>query len=65
VFSPRAQYGDGRSRGFEVERMNGPPSSFRGFGPLQVERVGFLIVVTLVVFVEVALIGEILWSVLT
>jgi hypothetical protein len=32
---------------------------------LQVERVGFLIVVTVVVFVEVALIGEMLWSVLT
>jgi hypothetical protein len=32
---------------------------------LQVERVGFLGVVTRVVFVEVALIGEMLWSVLT
>jgi hypothetical protein len=32
---------------------------------LQVERVGFLIVVTVVVFVEIALIGETLWSVLT
>jgi hypothetical protein len=32
---------------------------------LQVERVGSLIVVTMVVFVEVALIGEMLWSVLT
>jgi hypothetical protein len=32
---------------------------------LQVERVGFLRVVTGVVFVEVALIGEMLWSVLT
>jgi hypothetical protein len=32
---------------------------------LQVERVGSLIVVTVVVFVEVALIGEMLWSVLT
>jgi hypothetical protein len=32
---------------------------------LQVERVGFLGVVTGVVFVEVALIGEMLWSVLT
>jgi hypothetical protein len=32
---------------------------------LQVERVGFLIVVTVVVFVEVPLIGEMLWSVLT
>jgi hypothetical protein len=32
---------------------------------LQVERAGSLIVVTVVVFVEVALIGEMLWSVLT
>jgi hypothetical protein len=32
---------------------------------LQVERVGFLIVVTVVIFVEVPLIGEMLWSVLT
>jgi hypothetical protein len=32
---------------------------------LQAERVGFLRVVTGVVFVEVALIGEMLWSVLT
>jgi hypothetical protein len=32
---------------------------------LQVERVGSLVVVTLVVFVEVALIGEMLWTVLT
>jgi hypothetical protein len=32
---------------------------------LQVERVGSLTVVTVVVFVEVVLIGEMLWSVLT
>jgi hypothetical protein len=32
---------------------------------LQAERVGFLGVVTGVVFVEVALIGELLWSVVT
>jgi hypothetical protein len=32
---------------------------------LQVERVGYLVVVTVVVFVGVALIGEMLWSVLT
>jgi hypothetical protein len=30
---PRAQYGDGRSRSFEMERRDGPRSSFRGFGP--------------------------------
>jgi hypothetical protein len=32
---------------------------------LQLERVGFLIVVTVVVFVEVVLIGEMFWIVLT
>jgi hypothetical protein len=32
---------------------------------LQLERVGFLIVVTMVVFVEVALVGEMFWIVLT
>jgi hypothetical protein len=32
---------------------------------LQLERVGSLLVVTMVVFVEVALIGEMLWIVLT
>jgi hypothetical protein len=32
---------------------------------LQLERVGSLVVVTVMVFVEVALIGEMLWSVLT
>jgi hypothetical protein len=32
---------------------------------LQLEGVGFLVVVTVVVFVEVALIGEMLWIVLT
>jgi hypothetical protein len=32
---------------------------------LQLERVGSLVVVTMVVFVEVTLIGEMLWSVLT
>jgi hypothetical protein len=32
---------------------------------LQVERVGFLMVVTVVVFVEVALVGNMVWFVLT
>jgi hypothetical protein len=32
---------------------------------LQLERVGFLIVVSMVVFVEVALVGEMFWIVLT
>jgi hypothetical protein len=40
-------------------------SPFVGLVLLQAERVGFLGVVTGVVFVEVALIGEMLWSVLT
>jgi hypothetical protein len=30
---PRAHYGDGRSRSFELERRDGSWSSFRGFGP--------------------------------
>jgi hypothetical protein len=30
---PRAQYGDGRSRSFEMERRDNPQFSFRGFGP--------------------------------
>jgi hypothetical protein len=30
---PRAQYGDGRSHSFEMERRNGPQSSLCGFGP--------------------------------
>jgi hypothetical protein len=30
---PRAQYGDGRSRSFEMERRNDPWSSFHGYGP--------------------------------
>jgi hypothetical protein len=29
----RAQYGNGRSRIFELERRDGPQFSFRGFGP--------------------------------
>jgi hypothetical protein len=33
MFPPRAQYGDGRSRSFEVERRDGQQSSFHGFGP--------------------------------
>jgi hypothetical protein len=30
---PRAQYGDGRIRSFEMERRDGPLAFFRGFGP--------------------------------
>jgi hypothetical protein len=48
-----------------MERRNGPWSSFSGFGPPQLERVGSLVVVTEVVYVEVALIGGMFWIVLT
>jgi hypothetical protein len=30
---PRAQYGDGRIRSFEMERRDSPRTFFRGFGP--------------------------------
>jgi hypothetical protein len=30
---PRAQYGDGKSRSFEMEMRDDPRFSFRGFGP--------------------------------
>jgi hypothetical protein len=51
---PRAQYGDGRSLSFEMERRDGPWSSFRGFDPPPVREGWFPRSVTLVVFVEVA-----------
>jgi hypothetical protein len=47
---PRAQYGGGRSRSFEMERTNGPRSSFMVLVLLQLERVGSLIVVTVALF---------------
>jgi hypothetical protein len=50
---PRAQYGDRRGRSFELERRDVP----RGGGSLRV--------VTVVVFVEVALVGEMFWLMLT
>jgi hypothetical protein len=31
--SPHAEYGDGRSRSYEMKRRDGPRSSIRGFGP--------------------------------
>jgi hypothetical protein len=62
---PHAQYGDRRSRGFEVERRNGHGLSFMVSVLLLVEKAGSLGVVTGVVCVEVALIGEMLWSALT
>jgi hypothetical protein len=48
-----------------MERRDGPRFSFHGFGLLQVERVGSLVVVTVVVFVVVALVGKMVWVVLT
>jgi hypothetical protein len=48
-----------------MERRNAHSLPFVVLVLLQVERVGSLIVVTVVVFMEVALIGEMLWSVLT
>jgi hypothetical protein len=62
---PRAQYVDGKSRTFEMERRDGPRAFFVVLVLLQVERVGFLMVITVVVFVEVALVGKMVWFVLT
>jgi hypothetical protein len=50
-FPPRAQYGNGRSRSFELERRDGPPFSFRGFGPPPVREGWFPHSGTMVVFV--------------
>jgi hypothetical protein len=49
-----------RWRGETVHRL-----SFVVLVPLQVERVGSLMVVTVVVFVEVALVGKMVWFVIT
>jgi hypothetical protein len=38
---PRAQYGKGRSRIFELKRRDGPQFSFHGFGPPLVREVWF------------------------
>jgi hypothetical protein len=48
-----------------MERRDGPRSSFHGFGPPLVREGWFPHVVTLVVFVEVALVGEMFSIVLT
>jgi hypothetical protein len=61
----RAQYGDGRSRSFEIERRNGPRSSFCGFGPPPAREGWFPHSSNVMVFVEVASIGEMFWIVLT
>jgi hypothetical protein len=62
---PRAQYGGGRIHSFEMERGTVHGFSFVVLVLLQVERVGSLMVVTVVVFVEVALVGKMVWFVLT
>jgi hypothetical protein len=61
---PRVHYGDGRSRSFEKERRDSHGLSFVVLVLLQAERVGSLMVVTVVVFMEVALVGEMAWFVL-
>jgi hypothetical protein len=62
---PRAQYGDGRvvALGWRGGTIHGLP--FVVLVLLQLERVGSLVVVTLVVLVVVALVGEMVWIVLT
>jgi hypothetical protein len=62
---PRVHYGDGRRRSFEEERRDVHGLSFVVLVLLQAERGGSLNVVTVVVIVEVALVGEMLWLVLT
>jgi hypothetical protein len=62
---PRVHYGDERSRSFEKERRDGHGLSFVVLVLLQAERVGSLMVVTVVVFVEVSLVGKMVWFVLT
>jgi hypothetical protein len=46
-----------------MERRDGPWFSFVVLVLLKLERDGSLIVVTVVVFVEVALVGKMVWSV--
>jgi hypothetical protein len=48
-----------------MERRDAPWYSFVVLVLLQVEKVGSLIVVTVVVFVEVTLVGKMVWFVLT
>jgi hypothetical protein len=62
---PRVHYGDGRS--LALRRRGGTVHglSFVVLVLLQAERGGSLRVVTVVVFVEVALVGEMVWFVLT
>jgi hypothetical protein len=48
-----------------MERRDGPRCSFRGFGPPPVRKGWFPKVVIVVVFVEIALVGKMVWFVLT
>jgi hypothetical protein len=60
-----AQYGNGRSRSFEMEKRDDHGSPFMVLVFLQAEKVGFLGVVTEVVFVVVVLVGKMVWFVVT
>jgi hypothetical protein len=62
---PRAQYGDGRIRRLRWKGGTVHGLSFVVLVLLQVERVGSHMVVTVVVFMEVALVGKMVWFVLT
>jgi hypothetical protein len=62
---PRVHYGNGRSRSFEKERGTVHGLSFVVLVLLQAEKVGFLGMVTEVVFVVVVLVGKMIWCVLT
>jgi hypothetical protein len=48
-----------------LERRDGPRFPFVVLVLLQLERDGSLVVVTMVVFVEIALVGKMFWIVLT
>jgi hypothetical protein len=54
-----------RIHSFEKEMRDSPRVFFVVLVLLQVERFGYLMVVTVVVFVEVALVGKMVWFVLT
>jgi hypothetical protein len=62
---PRAQYGDGRIHTLSWRGGTHHGLSFVVLVLLQVEKVGSLMVVTVVVFVEVALVRKMVWFVLT
>jgi hypothetical protein len=62
---PLDQYRDGRSRSLRWRGGTVHGLSFVLLVLHQLDRVGSLVVVTVVVFVDVALVGEMFWSVLT